>query len=132
MNQIRDRLLRLGVLEKNVSDYEFAFLSGNSAEAVENLFGERHYGADFYQIALPMIRKMLDSDLKLQDRLCDKLQTDKIDKAFVIKYLTKMGTQPYLMLVFRHSEIPAEERERLVAKAKDVLFEEISNFLRAE
>ena len=126
---IREKLVKLGVLEKNLNDYVDIFSSCQTPEAVRRLIGSKHWGAGYEQALLPHFRKLFQEDENVRNATLNELRSCGVSDKIIEEYITKMGNCPFLILRTRYENIPAGLKEKLIENFEILMLKTLRQYL---
>ena len=126
---IEAKLSALGVPDSNLADAAEIFTSAGTVSDLEAEFRNRHYTCDVEQYLCPRFRVLYERSLEVREAINGELSSLGVPVDTVRAYFTEFGDQPYMTFHFQHQEIPLEVREKVIAKAQDLMLNSLRKHL---
>lgn len=126
---IESKLTGLGVTASNLSAAVEIFGNARTVNDLLAEFQERHYTCDVEQYLCPLFRVLYHNNRDVREAVNGELSSLGVPVDTVRSYFTEFGDQPYLPLHFQHQEIPLEVRDKVIAKAQDLMLNSLRKHL---
>jgi hypothetical protein len=126
-----EKLLALGIPEKNIADNVTILRSVSSSEELREEFKKRRLTCDEEQFLLPMFRPLYQRDLGVRKTALEQLAESEIPEDVINDYFVDYGDQPYMILHLKteNNELDEKAKERLIGQAKQVMLNTLKNHL---